>query len=101
MYIITLKEDDVILEIANDIETLNNNYIYSKETNMSYPNFLINYYNVETVPENIKDFQYQYINGEYIEIPKAEEEDVENVTVDKEENIDKVEEESLNISEEQ
>lgn len=66
MYIIIMKKNNLILEITNKISFLDNEAIYSIQSNMSYPNFLVSYVKIDNIPENIEAYKYKYINNKFL-----------------------------------
>lgn len=60
MYVITNKKDNRIFEIGSELEYQNNGYPFLKDKRISFPDYAVNVYEVETVPEEIIEEKYCY-----------------------------------------
>lgn len=74
MYIICLKDNEMILAIGNDAITLPNGYPMLKDSNTSFPTEMVDVYEVESVPSEVTPEKYCYteaegfyINPDYVE----------------------------------
>ena len=60
MVIITVKEDNRILNIGKELDYMDNGYPRIVEKNIAFPTEMVNVYELEEIPENIEPEKYCY-----------------------------------------
>lgn len=60
MYIITEKEENRIINFGKELDYLENGYPRLVEENISFPNEMVNIYELNEIPENIEVEKYCY-----------------------------------------